>query len=109
MVDALHGVRRSLSLRDKLFMSFSMLSVLILIAAVWVITAQVAAQARQEVQEEMKASVPIYNAVWEEQAGRLSALGMAMAGSPIVKTILGDPRASRDRGTVRQMLHHRVF
>jgi signal transduction histidine kinase len=85
-------------------MSFSLLSVLILIAAAWVISAYVSAQARQEVQDEIKASVPLYNAVWEEQAGRLSTLGMAMAGSSIVKTILGDPRASRDKGTVRQML-----
>jgi signal transduction histidine kinase len=29
---------------------------------------------------------------------------MAMAGSPIVKTIFGDPRASRDKETIRQML-----
>jgi signal transduction histidine kinase len=85
-------------------MSFSLLSVLILIAAVWVISTQVVSQARQELQEQIKASVPLYNAVWEEQAGRLSSLGMAMAGSPIVKTILGDPRASRDKGTLRQML-----
>jgi signal transduction histidine kinase len=104
MADARYGWKRSLSLRDKLFMSFSLLSVLILIAAAWVITAYVAAQTRQEVQDEIKASVPLYNAVWEEQAGRLSTLGMAMAGSSIVKTILGDPRASRDKGTVRQML-----
>ncbi len=93
-----------MTLRDKLFMSFSLLSVGILITAAWVIAGQAAAQSRQEVQEEMKASLPLYDAVWEEQSGRLSALGMAMAGSPIVKTIFGDPRASRDRETVRQML-----
>ncbi len=104
MADTLYGSKWSPSLRDKLFMSFSILSVLILIAAAWVIATQVVTQGRQEVRDEMKASVPIYNAVWEEQAGRLSALGMAMAGSPIIKTILGNPRASRDKGTVRQML-----
>jgi signal transduction histidine kinase len=85
-------------------MSFSLLSVVILLAAAWVIDSQVVAQAREEVQKEMKASLPLYDAVWEEQAGRLSALGMAMAGSPIVKAIFGDPRASRDRETIRQML-----
>jgi len=104
MADPKKGRSRSLTLRDKLLMSFSLLSILILVAAAWVITTQLVAQARLEVQEEMEASVPLYNAVWEEQAGRLSALGMAMAGSPIVKTILGDPRASRDKGTVRQMM-----
>ena len=104
MSDPQKSRSRSLTLRDKLFMSFSLLSVLILVAAAWVITTQLVAQARLEVQEEMKTSVPLYNAVWEEQAGRLSSLGMAMAGSPIVKTILGDPRASRDKGTVRQMM-----
>lgn len=93
-----------LNLRDKLFLSFSLLSVGILAAAAYLINSQVVSQARQEIQEEMKASVPLYDAVWEEQAGRISALGMAMAGSPIVKTIFQDSRASRDRETVRQML-----
>ncbi len=94
----------SLKLREKLFWSFSLLAVVILAVAAWIINTQVLAQARQEVQEEMKSSLPLYDAVWQEQAGRLSALGMAMAGSPIVKVIFGDPRASRDRETIRQML-----
>jgi signal transduction histidine kinase len=94
----------TLKLRDKLFMSFSLLSIGILLAAAWVINSQVVAQVRLEVQKELKASLPLYDAVWEEQAGRLSSMGMAMAGSPIVKTIFRDPRASRDRETVRQML-----
>jgi signal transduction histidine kinase len=104
MADAHGDKKRSLKLRDKLFMSFSLLSVVILLTAAWVINSQVLAQAREEVQKEMEASLPLYDAVWEEQAGRLSALGMAMAGSPIVKAIFGDPRASRDRETIRQML-----
>ncbi len=61
-------------------------------------------QARREVQAEMQTSLPLYDAVWEEQAGRLSTLGMAMAGSPIVKAIFGNPRAARDRETISQML-----
>jgi signal transduction histidine kinase len=94
----------SLKLRDRLFLSYSLLSVVVLLFAAWVIDSQVVDQARQQVQEEMKASLPLYDAVWNERAGRLSDLGMAMAGSPIVKAVLGDPRASRDRGTIRQML-----
>jgi signal transduction histidine kinase len=104
MEDARIDKGRSLKLRDKLFLSYSLLSVVILLAAAWAINSQVVAQARQQVREEMKASLSLYDAVWEEQAGRLSALGMAMAGSPIVKTIFGDPRASRDKETIRQML-----
>ncbi len=96
--------RPSLKLRDKLFMSFSLFSVAILLAAAWVISREVVTQSRHEVQEEMTTSLPLYDAVWEEQAGRLSTLGMAMAGSPIVKAIFGDTRAARDSGTIRQML-----
>jgi signal transduction histidine kinase len=98
------GGNRAFKLRDKLFLSYALLSVVILLAAAWVIDSQVVAQARQQVQEEMKSSLPLYQAVWQEKASRLSALGMAMAGSPIVKTIFGDPRASRDAETIRQML-----
>ena len=93
-----------MKLRNKLFTTFSLLSVVILLAAAWVIHNQAVSQARQQVKDEMKTSLPLYDAVWEEQAGRLSTLAMAMAGSPIVKTIFGDPRASRDRETIRQML-----
>ena len=93
-----------MKLRNKLFASFSLLSIVILLAAAWVIHNQAVSQARQQVKEEMKTSLPLYDAVWEEQAGRLSTLAMAMAGSPIVKTIFGDPRASRDKETIRQML-----
>ncbi len=96
--------RQPIKLRNRLFMSFSLLSVVVLLAAAWVIRSQAVSQVRQQVQEEMKTSLPLYEAVWAEQAGRLSALGMAMAGSPIVKTIFGDPRAARDRETIRQML-----
>jgi signal transduction histidine kinase len=98
------GGKRHLKLRDKLFLSYALLSIVILLAAAWAIDRQVVEQARRQVREEMKTSLPLYDAVWEEQAGRLSALGMAMAGSPIAKTIFGDPRASRDAETIRQML-----
>ncbi len=104
MADTVKAQRLTLKLRDKLFWSFSLLSAAILLAAAWVIYSQVVAQARQQVQEEMKALLPLYDAVWSEQAAKLADLGMAMAGSPIVKTIFGDPRASRDRETIRQML-----
>ncbi len=93
-----------MKLRNKLFMSYSLLALFILIAAAWVVGREVVTQSRQEVQEEMRTFLPLYDAVWEEQAGRLSTLGMAMAGSPIVKTIFGDPRAARDKETIRQML-----
>jgi signal transduction histidine kinase len=96
--------KRSLKLRDKLFMSYSLLAAAILLAAAWAISREVVTQSRHEVQEEMQNSLPLYDAVWEEEAGRLSTLGMAMAGSPIVKSIFGDPRAARDRETIRQML-----
>lgn len=92
------------TLRDKLFVSYSLLSIVILVAAVWVVGLEAAAQSRQEILEEMKTALPLYNAVWEEQAGRLSMLELAMAGSPIVKAVFGDPRAARDRETLRQML-----
>ncbi|HYK91549.1 MAG TPA: HAMP domain-containing sensor histidine kinase [Acidobacteriota bacterium] len=85
-------------------MSFSVLSIVILFASAWVINSQAVAGARLEVQQEMKTSLPLYDAVWREQAGRLSTLGMAMAGSPIVKAIFGDSRAARDRETIHQML-----
>lgn len=104
MADVRTSKKLSLKLRDKLFLSYSFLSVVILLAAAWVINSQVVTQARRQVREEMKASLPLYDAVWDEQAGRLSALAMAMAGSPIVKTIFGDPRAARDKETIHQML-----
>jgi signal transduction histidine kinase len=98
------GTTITLRLRDRLFLSYALLSVIVLLAAAYAINRQVIAQARQQVQEEMRDSLPLYEAVWEEQTGRLTNLGLAMAGSPIVKTVLGDPRASRDRETIRQML-----
>jgi signal transduction histidine kinase len=104
MAEVRTGKKLSLKLREKLFLSYSLLSIVILLAAAWVINSQVVGQARRQVREEMNASLPLYDAVWDEQAGRLSALGMAMAGSPIVKTIFGDPRAARDKETIRQML-----
>jgi signal transduction histidine kinase len=93
-----------LKLRDKLFLTYSCLTLALLAAAAWVIDTQVVAEARRQVQEQMKSSLPLYEAVWEEQSGRLAAAGMAMAGSPVAKTIFGDPRASRDAETIRQML-----
>ncbi len=43
-------------LRNKLFMSFSLLSVVILLAAAWVIHNQAVLQARHQVEEEMRTS-----------------------------------------------------
>jgi len=102
--DETNKKKRSLKLRDKLFLSFSLLSVAILLLSAYVIHVEVVSQARRQVQEEMKNSLPLYDAVWEEQAVRLSSLAMGMAGSTIVKAIFGDPRASHDRETIRQML-----
>jgi len=94
----------SLKLRDKLFLGSALLSSAILIVAAWVINHQVVTQARQQVQAEIEGLLPLYDAVWNEHARRLATLGTTMASSPIVKTVFGDPRASRDRETLREMI-----
>jgi signal transduction histidine kinase len=91
-------------LRDRLFLTSALLSTAILLIAAWVINNQVVRQARQQLQTEVEDLLPVYNAIWEENARSLATLGMTMANSPNVKIIFGDARASRDRETIREMI-----
>ncbi len=91
-------------LRNRLFLASALLSTAILLIAAWVINNQVVRQARQQVQTEVEDLLPVYNAVWEENARSLATLGLAMANSPNVKIIFGDARASQNRETIREML-----
>ncbi len=105
MVDSAKAQKSDyLTLRTKLFLSSALLSSAILIIAAWVINNQVVAQARQQVQAEVETLLPLYDAIWDEQARRLAALGWTVANSPIVKTVFGDPHAARDRETLREMI-----
>ncbi len=92
------------TLRSQLFLSSALLSTLILIIAAWVINNQFVRQARQQVQAEVETLLPLYDAVWNEQARRLATMGTTMANSPIVKTIFGYGRASRNRETLHEMI-----
>jgi len=96
--------RAWLKLRGKLFLGSALLASTILVIAAWVINDQVVAQAREQVRAEVKALLPVYEAVWDEHARGLATLGRTMADSPVVKTIFGDPRASRDRETIRELV-----
>ncbi|HZS09977.1 MAG TPA: ATP-binding protein [Blastocatellia bacterium] len=91
-------------LRDRLFLASALLSTSILLIAAWVINNQVVRQARQQVQTEVQDLLPVYNAVWEENARSLATLGQTMANSPNVKIIFGNERAARDRETIREMI-----
>ncbi len=91
-------------LRNQLFISSALLTSALLVVAAWVINRQVVDQARQQVQAEVETLLPLYDAVWNEQARRLAAIGATMADSPIVKTVFGDARASRDRQTLHEMI-----
>ncbi|MGE0885989.1 MAG: ATP-binding protein [Blastocatellales bacterium] len=91
-------------LRNQLFISSALLTSALLILAAWVINRQVVGQARQQVQAEVETLLPLYDAVWNEQARRLAAIGATMADSPIVKTVFGDARAARDQQTLHEML-----
>lgn len=91
-------------LRDRLFLASALLSTGILLIAAWVINNQVVRQTRQQVQTEVEDLLPVYNAIWEENARSLATLGLTMANSPNVKIIFGDARASRDRETIREMI-----
>jgi signal transduction histidine kinase len=91
-------------LRNQLFLSSALLTTVLLVVAAWVINHQVVGQARQQVQAEVETLLPLYDAVWNEHAQRLATLGGAMADSPIIKTVFGDPRASRDRQTLHEMI-----
>ncbi|HYE72085.1 MAG TPA: cache domain-containing protein, partial [Blastocatellia bacterium] len=94
---------RKLTLREKLLLGSTFISTAILLAAAWVINKQVVAQARQQVQAEVRDVMSIYDAVLDENARSLQRLGVTIASSPVVKTILGDNRASRDRATMHEM------
>ena|GEM_PF-366617 len=102
--ERLISARRRFKLRDSLFLASALLSTTILLVAAWVIDNQVIGQARQRVQTEIEDLLPVYQAVWEEHARSLAALGRTMANSQNVKIILGDPRASKDHETLREML-----
>ncbi|MEP7271585.1 MAG: hypothetical protein ABI882_08765, partial [Acidobacteriota bacterium] len=97
-------MRSRLRLRTQLFIASALLSSAVLLIAAWVINSQVVGQARQQVQTEVETLLPVYDAIWQEYGQSLATLGMTMSGSPIVKTIVGDPRASRDRATLREMV-----
>jgi signal transduction histidine kinase len=97
-------MRRRFKLRDSLFLASALLSTAILLVVAWVIDNQVVGQARHQVQAEIEDLLPVYQAVWDEHARGLATLGRTMANSPNVKIILGDPRASKDRETLREML-----
>ncbi len=92
------------SLRSQLFLSSALLSSLILVIAAWVINNQFVQQARGQVQAEVETLLPLYDAVLNENARRLAAMGTQMANSTIVKTVIGDARASRDQQTLREMI-----
>lgn len=94
-----------LRLRTQLFLGSAFLSSAILIVAAWVINNQVVNQARQQVHLEVETLLPVYDAIWQEYSQSLSALGQTMAASAVVKTIFGDPRASRDRATLHEMIN----
>jgi signal transduction histidine kinase len=91
-------------LRDRLFLASALLSTAILLIAAWVINNQVVRQARQQVRAEVEDLLPVYNSVWEENARSLATLGLTMANSQILKIIVGDERASRDRETILEMI-----
>jgi signal transduction histidine kinase len=98
------GNREFGKLRNQLFLNSALLSSVILVVAAYVINNQFVAQARVQVQAEVETLLPLYDAVWSEQARRLGAVASTIANSPIVKAVLGDARASRDRQTLREMI-----
>jgi len=103
--DGASSERSSSRLRTQLFAGSAILSSAILVIAAWVINTQVLKQAREQVQAEVETLMPLYDFVWNEYSERLGTLGATMANSPVVKTVIGDPRASRDKATLREMLN----
>ena len=98
------AIRNPQSLRVQLFISSALLTSALVIVAAWVINSLVIGQVRQQVQSEVETLLPLYDAVWEEHARRLGAIGQAFADSPIVKLVFGNARASRDQRTLHEML-----
>jgi signal transduction histidine kinase len=96
---------RHLRLRTQLFTASALLSSAILLIAAWVINTQVVDSARRQVQAEVETLLPLYQSIWQEYGRSLATLGQTMSGSPVVKTIIGDPRASLDRATLREMIN----
>ena len=91
-------------LRLRLFIASALLSSLILIIVAWVINSLVVRQARQQVQAEVENLLPVYNAVWEENARNLASVGTTMANSSITKAVFGNPRAAQDRATIHELI-----
>lgn len=95
---------RRISLRTRLFIASALLSTLILSVAAGVINNLVVRQARQQVQSEVENLLPVYNAVWDEKARSLAAIGTTIASSPIAKAVFGDARAAQDRATIHELI-----
>ncbi|HEX4947254.1 MAG TPA: ATP-binding protein [Blastocatellia bacterium] len=93
-----------LSLRTRLFIASALLSTAILLVAAVVINILVVRQARQQVQAEVENLLPVYNAIWEENARSLSSIGTTMANSPIAKVVFGNARAAQDRATIHELV-----
>src|SRR5262249_25428962 len=91
-------------LRDRLFLASALLSTAILLIAAWVINNQVVRQARQHVLTEIEDLLPVYDSVLEENARSLSTLGLTMAISDNVKTIVWAARARRHREPIKEMI-----
>ena len=85
-------------------MASALLSTLILLVAAAVINNLVVRQARQQVQSEVENLLPVYNAIWEEKARSLAAVGTTMANAPIAKVVFGNARAAQDRATVHELI-----
>lgn len=96
--------RDSGKLRNQLFISSALLTSALVVIAAWVINSQVIGQVRQQVQAEVETLLPLYDAVWEEHARRLAAIGETFADSPIVKLVFGNAGAARDQRTLREMV-----
>jgi signal transduction histidine kinase len=94
----------AIKLRDRLFLGSALLTTAILLIAAWVINEQVVTQARRQVQAEVKTLLPLYDTIWNEKARALATLSQTMADSAIVKTVVGDPRASNDSQTIRELI-----
>ncbi len=91
-------------MRTRLFMASALLSTLILLVAAAVINSLVVRQARQQVQSEVENLLPVYNAIWEEKARSLAAVGTTMANAPIAKVVFGNARAAQDRATIHELI-----
>ena len=85
-------------------MASALLSTLILLVAAGVINTLVVRQAQQQVQSEVENLLPVYNAIWDEMARSLAAVGTTMANAPITKVVFGNARAAQDRATIHELI-----